>query len=157
MMKYQRKAVTPEKALIRLEELCARAEHCTYELSQKLRGWGIGQEDSEVIIHSLQRRRFVDDKRFAASFVRDRYRYGRYGRVKIRLLLRAKHIDADTIEEALDEIDDDEYLEILKGLIKSKMRGLDMSVYEDRTKVYRHALSRGYEAALVSRVIKGLL
>ena len=152
MMKRQPKALTPEKALIRLEELCARAEHCTYELAQKLRTWGIGQEDSEVIIHSLQRRRFVDDSRFAASFVRDRY-----GRVKIRLLLRAKRIDSDTIDEALAEIDDDEYLEILKGVVRSKMRGLDMSVYEDRAKVYRHALSRGYEAALVSQVIKGLL
>ena len=71
--------------------------------------------------------------------------------------MRAKHIDSDTIDEALTEIDDDEYLEILKGVVRSKMRGLDMSVYENRTKVYRHALSRGYEAALVSRVIKGLL
>lgn len=157
MMKRQPKAITPEKALIRLEELCARAEHCTYELAQKLRAWGIVQEDSEVIIHSLQRRRFVDDSRFAASFVRDRYRYGRYGRVKIRLLLRAKRIDSDTIDEALTEIDDDEYLEILKGVVRSKIHGLDMSVYENRTKVYRHALSRGYEAALVSQVIKGLL
>ena len=53
----QRKPLAPEKALIRLEELCARSEHCTYELEQKLRTWGIVKDDAEAIIYSLQRRR----------------------------------------------------------------------------------------------------
>lgn len=120
----QRKPLAPEKALIRLEELCARSEHCTYELEQKLRNWGIVKDDAEAIIYSLQRRRFVDDARFAASFVRDRYRYGRYGRIRIRMLLRTKRIDSDVIEEALEEIDDDEYAAILAKLIEADRKSV---------------------------------
>lgn len=154
-MRYQRKELAPEKALIRLEELCARAEHCSYELEQKLRAWGVGEDDAEAIIHSLERRRFVDNERFAASFVRDRYRYGRCGRVRIRMLLRAKHIDSDTIEQALEEIDEEEYVTILKAVIKAKTRSVvEPETYEGRSKIYRYALSRGYEPALISKVMK---
>ena len=154
-MRYQRKVIAPEKALIRLEELCARAEHCRYELEQKLRAWGVGEEDADVILHSLERRRFVDDERFAASFVRDRYRYGRCGRVRIRMLLRAKRIDADTIQKALEEIDEEEYITILKAVIKAKTRSVaEPDTYEGRSKIYRYALSRGYEPALISKYIK---
>lgn len=154
-MRYQRKELAPEKALIRLEALCARAEHCSYELEQKLRAWGVGEEDAEAIIYSLERRRFVDNERFAASFVRDRYRYGRCGRVRIRLLLRAKRIDSDTIERALEEIDEEEYLAILKAVIKAKTRSVaEPETYEGRSKIYRYALSRGYEPALISKVMK---
>ncbi len=150
----QRKPLAPEKALIRLEELCARSEHCTYELEQKLRTWGIVKDDAEAIIYSLQRRRFVDDARFAASFVRDRYRYGRYGRIRIRMLLRTKRIDSDVIEEALEEIDDDEYATILAKLIEAKRRSVkEPESYEGRSKIYRYALSRGYEPALVSKAM----
>lgn len=150
----QRKTLAPEKALIRLEELCARSEHCTYELEQKLRNWGIASDDAEAIIHSLKRRRFVDDARFAASFVRDRYRYGRYGRIRIRMLLRTKRIDEDVIEEALEEIDDDEYVAILAKLIETKRRSVkEPESYEGRSKIYRYALSRGYESALVSKAM----
>lgn len=156
-MKLRRTAVTPEKALIRLEELCARAEHCTYELRQKLRNWSIMPDDAEEIIASLQKRRFVDDARFAVSFVRDRYRYAKWGRVKIRIQLRAKHIDPDVIEDALVEINEHEYLDILRALIKAKARTLpDITSYESRTKLFRFALNRGFESNLISHCLSNM-
>lgn len=156
-MRALRKNITPDKALIRLEELCARAEHCSYEILRKLRDWGISTEDSSTILRSLQTRRFVDDSRFATSFVRDRYRYARWGRIKIRLQLRAKHIDPDVIEEALAEIDEDEYLAILSTLVKAKARTLaDPTAYESRTRIFRFALNRGFELSLISLCVSKL-
>lgn len=156
-MRIRQKTITPDKALIRLEELCARAEHCSSEILQKLRNWGISSADADAILESLKSRRFVDDTRFAVSFVRDRYRYARWGRVKIRLQLRAKHIDPDVIEDALAEIDEPEYLAILETLVKAKARTIeDPKSYESRTKLFRFALNRGFETSLISRCINKL-
>lgn len=156
-MRIRQKTITPDKALIRLEELCGRAEHCSSEILQKLRNWGISSAEADAILESLKSRRFVDDTRFAVSFVRDRYRYARWGRVKIRLQLRAKHIDPDVIEDALAEIDEPEYIAILEALVKAKARTIeDPKSYESRTKLFRFALNRGFESSFISRCINKL-
>ena len=70
------KKVSPEQALVRLEELCVRAERCEAELRRKLMQWAIVPADADSIIASLRARRFLDETRFAAAFVRDKYRFG---------------------------------------------------------------------------------
>lgn len=150
----QRRTVTPENAIVRLETLCARAEHCTYEMMTKLRNWGISGDDAEKIINHLTDNRFVDDLRFAQSFVRDRYRFSGHGRRKIAMALAAKRIPRDIIDSALDEIDPEIYFDNLRHIVSRKAAGLDLSVYDDRNKLYRHAISRGYESDLTVRAIK---
>ena len=54
--------------------------------------------------------------------MRDKYRFARWGRRKIELALRQKRVDADIIAEALEEIDEDEYTEVLRQLIVLKSR-----------------------------------
>lgn len=149
-----RKQLTPENAQVRLEALCARAEHCTYEMMTKLRGWGITGATAEKIVDHLVDNRFVDDLRFAKSFVRDRYRFSGYGRRKIALSLMAKRVPRDIIDEAMEEIDDEVYFDNLRHFIGRKASSLDLSRYEDRNKLYRYALSRGYESDLAARAIR---
>lgn len=149
-----RASISPERALERLEQLCVRSEHCTAELMAKLRTWKITPEDTEAIIYSLQRRRFVDDGRFARAFVRDKYRFNRWGRIKIRMELRAKHIPADIIDAAMDEIDEEIYIAGLKALINSKMRvARGDDAFKIRQKIFRAAVSRGFESALVAKML----
>lgn len=150
----QRKPITAQNALVRLESLCARAEHCSYELLTKLRNWGISGSDAEKIINHLIDNRFLDDQRFANSFVRDRYRFSGYGRRKIALALAAKRVPRDIITNALDEIDEDIYFDNLRHLIGRKASALDLSLFDDRNKLYRYGLTRGYESALVAKAIK---
>lgn len=150
----QRKTVTPENAIVRLESQCARAEHCTGEIMAKLRTWGITGAEADRIVNHLTTNRFVDDLRFAKSFVRDRYRFAGYGRRKIALLLMTKHLERDIIDEAMDEIDEEVYGDILRHIIARKAKGLDLELFEDRNKLYRYIVGRGFETSLASRAIK---
>lgn len=153
-MMQRRKPISKENATVRLESLCARAEHCTYELMTKLRGWGITGDVAEDIINKLIDNRFVDNLRFARSFVRDRYRFSGYGRRKIAMALATKRIPRDTVEEAMEEIDPEIYFENLRHLVDRKAAALDLSSYDDRNKLYRYAIGRGYESDLTVRAIK---
>lgn len=149
------KVIPPEKALIRCEELCARAERCEHELREKMRTWRIDSRDIDAIINSLTTRRFLDDSRFARAFVRDKYRFARWGRRKIVMALKQKHIDSGVIEEALEEINQEEYTSILRSLLKAKAAHMDRPLsYDDRVKLFRFAVARGFETQLISSMLK---
>lgn len=149
------KVIAPEKALIRCEELCARAERCEHELREKMRAWHIDPRDIEAIINSLTTRRFLDDSRFARAFVRDKYRFARWGRRRIAMALRQKRIDSDVIDEALEEINQDEYTAVLRSLLKAKAAHMERPLsYEDRMKLLRFAVARGFETQLVSSLLR---
>lgn len=150
-----KKRISEELALQRLETLCVAGEHCRHELMEKLRKWGFLSGECDDILQSLESRRFFDDSRFASSFVRDKLLYNYWGRMKISVALRGKRIEADIIEEALDEIDPDEYEEVARNFLTAKARSIkEGNCYDGRTRLYRYGVSRGFESALVARIVK---
>lgn len=155
MPPLKRKTVSAENAKVRLENLCARSEHCEWELKEKLRRWGVGPADTEKILESLRKGRFYDDARYASAFARDKLLYNRWGRRKIAMALAAKRIDRETAGDALDNIDEKEYREVLLELMRAKARGIkEGNTYDGRTKLYRAVASRGFETALISDYIR---
>ena len=150
-----KKPVSAATALSRLEAQCSRSELCTGEAKKKLTTWGIGQNDSDKIIKSLLERRFIDDRRFSRAYVRDKLMFSHWGKRKIQLSLIQKRLDRDIIAEALDEIDETDYLTILKKIVLAKAKTInDADTYDGRTRLFRFAVSRGFEPALVSHVIR---
>lgn len=154
-----KRTITPAQAQVRLEDLCAKAERCTWELRQKLRLWQIAPSEAEAIIDRMTRTRFVDDSRFAHSVVHDKVSFERRGRLYLRRYLAARHIPSATIADALAEIDEDVYQKNLVHVLQARLRSKPelAETFEGRTKVYRYGVARGYEPALVSEVLKALL
>lgn len=154
-----KRTVTAAQAQARLEELCAKAERCTWELRRKLILWQIAPADAETIMERLSRQRFVDDARFARSVVHDKVAFERRGRLYLRQYLAARRIPSAIIADALAEIDEDAYRENLRYVLQARLRSKpDLAgTFEGRTKVYRYGVSRGYEPGLVSEVLKALL
>lgn len=154
-MRSAPKEISPREALQRLETLCVKAERCRRELELKLRQWKIGVSDAEQILDSLESRRFVDDRRFASAFVRDRFAFSRWGRVKIAAELRRRGIPQDVIAENLAEIDPDEYEATARRLLAPRLReGIDPRDPAIRARLYRFLLSRGFEAGVIAKVLR---
>jgi regulatory protein len=153
---YKAKApISPERAIIKVEELCAKAERCSEEIRQKLHRMGLEHADTERIINSLIERRFIDDSRFTRAFVRDKVAFARWGKRKIMQALYVKRIDRDIIKEALDGIDEEMYMSNLQHIIAQKAKTMtDADSYEGKTKIFRFAASRGFEPDLVAKVIR---
>lgn len=151
----ERSPITAEQALARAEELCARAEHASGEIREKLWRWGIGPDQADGIIDSLQERRFLDDARFARAFVRDKIEFAGWGRRKIALALYKKRVPRDIITEALESIDMEAYTARLAGLIRraAEAMGDDARTYEGRTRLYRRAAARGFEPDIIAPLL----
>ncbi len=152
----EKRRIKPEKAIMRLESLCARSEQSTWELRQKLIKWGIDEVSSNKIMEELIDRKFVDDRRFAHAFCRDKFRFSRWGKVKITNGLILKRISKEYINDALSEIEEQEYEQALLSLLKSKANTIeDVHSYEGKTRLFRFGVSRGFEPAMVIKLING--
>ena len=151
----RKKPLSIEDALARMEIKCAAAEHCSSEIRTSLLRQGLASGDIAKIIGSLQSRGFIDDGRFARAFVRDKYRFSAWGRHKISAALRAKQIDGSLIEDALVEIDQREYVRTAFRAVASRLRVMppDDDLRKVREKLLRFGASRGYEMALLIKII----
>ena len=140
-----KKEMTEQEAYLQLAALCAQAEHCQQEMRDKMRRWGLDETVQNRIIDRLIKERYVDDERYARAFVKDKIRYNKWGRRKVQQALWMKRIDADVQQRVLDEIDEKEYLDVLRPLLKQKRKSIKAeSDYELNQKLLRFALSRGF-------------
>lgn len=140
---------------------CARQECCRRDIEKKLRETPLSDEECEKVLDQLENDGFIDHKRYARAFVHDKLEYDRWGRLKIAQALRLKGIDRRDIDEAFDEIiDEDHYREILQRVIESKRRTLRFDVSDSRAvyaatqKLVRFAASRGFESYLIFDLIE---
>ena len=140
-----KKDMTEQEAYLQLAALCAQAEHCQQEMRDKMRRWGLDETVQNRIVTRLVKERYVDDERYARAFVNDKIRYNKWGRRKVQQALWQKYIDADIQQRVLDEIDEIEYLDILRPLLKQKRKSIKAeSDYELNQKLVRFALGRGF-------------
>lgn len=140
-----KKEMTEQEAYLQLAALCAQAEHCQQEMRDKMRRWELDETVQNRIIDRLIKERYVDDERYARAFVKDKIRYNKWGRRKVQQALWMKRIDADIQQRVLDEIDEKEYLDVLRPLLKQKRKSIKAeSDYELNQKLLRFALGRGF-------------
>lgn len=148
------KQITEQEAYLRLTALCAQAEHCQYEMQVKMRRWELSEEAQARVMQRLVAERYVDDERFARAFVKDKIRYNKWGRRKVEQALWAKHIDEDIRQRVLDEVDDEEYISVLRPLLKQKRKSTKAnSDYELNGKLIRFAMGRGFTMDIIKQCI----
>ena len=135
----------------------SRCEHCESEVREKLVAWGGSNEEVDEIIAYLIEERYIDNQRYANSYTKDKFRFNHWGKYKISMMLRSKDIGNEIIEEALEQIDDEEYLEKLQQILQDKLRSLKYSSkYEKKGKLFKFAQSRGFESGAISKVIDSI-
>lgn len=146
--------MSEQEVLLRLTSLCSTAEHCSHEMVEKMRRWEIDEDTQARIMEYLVREKYIDDERYARFFAKDKIRYNKWGRRKVEQAMWQKHIDTDIQQRVLDEIDDDEYLVILRPLLKSKRRTVKAANnYEMNMKLIRFAIGRGFTMDIIRQCL----
>ena len=138
--------MTREQALNRLQAQCSLKEICISEAEDKLRKWKIDISDFPSIISALTGAGYIDERRYAKSFVNDKSRLSKWGILKIKQTLAAKKIPREIISEACANIDAAQSLTTLEELLKKKLKSIRSS---DSRKIFaslmRYGVSRGFE------------
>ena len=136
------------------ERYCSGAEHCCSEVRAMLERHKVEADEISLILKYLIKEGYVDEGRYADAFVHDKVRFAKWGRVKISQALWQKRIPADVADAAMARIDEDEYLSALKEVVASRYRQTKGATeYERKMKTMKSVCSRGYEPALVRKVL----
>jgi regulatory protein len=130
--------------------ICSRREYCIDDILSKLQLWGIKEDECKKIIGALIKENFINEKRFTDAFVRDKFTYNKWGKVKIKAHLKLKRIPAEIINSALNSIDNEVYIKTLKELLTSHQRSVKAkNQYDLKGKLLRYGLSKGFESELL--------
>lgn len=146
------KELSREAALNKAASYCSLCERCISEVRKKLQSWRVSDSDATYIIERLIDEKFIDEVRYCHAFTNDKLRFNHWGRIKIAGALREKMIPSETINEALDAIDPEEYINALQYIIESKRRELvGIDDFTANGKIIRYASSRGFEPHIIMK------
>ena len=156
-MEKKKHIYTEEEAYLKLSALCAVSEQCCHDMMQKMRRWELAEKLAERVVARLVKERVIDEERYARAFVRDKFRYNHWGRVRIEQELKRKKIAQRHIDEALEEIDEKDNLKALREMIQKKRPSVKgKNEYEIKGKLIRFALGRGFQMDDIIKVVGNL-
>ena len=150
-----------QKLLLKAGAYTAKAEHSPMEVENKLYAWG-GEDLSpkmvSKIILRLKSENYIDEKRYAGKYTRDKVRLLHKGPKMIRRELFEKGIrDKEIIREALDEISEEEWMDALHSYLSPKLRSYTSKARDERdlsSRLYRAAYARGFEDGQIRTFLK---
>ena len=152
-MKY----LTKEQALQKLKHYCTYQERSHYEVKQKLYELGVRTNDHDEIIASLIDEDYLNEERFAIQFAGGKFRMKQWGKKKILYALREKKVSDYSIKKALAEINEHDYLVVLKKLAEEKYNLLKDEQHMDRKKkTIDYLIQKGYEYENVNNALSSL-
>lgn len=151
------KQITEQEAFFKLSAMCAAAEHCPHEMREKMARWQLPDDVQERIMQRLVDEKYIDEERYCRFFVRDKIRYNKWGRRKVEQALVMKRIPRDIITAALNEVDPEEYIAILRPLLQSKRKTIKAAnEYELNAKLTRFAMGRGFDMDIIRECVERL-
>lgn len=154
----ERKTKTAQQALQSLMRLAARSEKSTGDAQRLMRTWGVPEAEQRGVLEKLIADRYIDNRRYAEAYAREKSRLAGWGERKIAMQLRMKGVERETISAVLAEVlQDDSMAERLQEKLEKKLRTVKAANdYELRGKLLRYALGLGYDYDMAAEVIEEL-
>lgn len=150
-----KRELTYEEALAKSAAMCSISEKCVSDIQKKMLSWGINEADGAKIIQRLIREKYIDENRFARFFVKDKHRFAKWGKGKIAHALKEKGIAQTDIDEAMEQIEAEEYSEQLDSLLAAKLKSIKYkNVFDAKAKLIRFGMSRGFEYPTIMNALK---
>ncbi len=147
-----------KKSLSYAAKYCSTSEKCKFDVIKKLKLKELCSDDINKILDYLETENYIDERRYAKFYTNDAFKFNKWGKIKIRAFLSAKNISDKFIFEALYEIDNKEYYEMLKNLLVKKNLALfDEDLFLKKAKLIKYAASKGFENELILKVMDDVL
>ena len=146
--------LSPEEAFAKLQKFCAYQERSIFDAKEKLRKLKVAPNQLNSIIYKLQEEGFLNEKRYASSFVAGKFKHNKWVKIKIRYELIKKKIPESIISRALSEINDIEYNKTIEVVVLKKLKEFSQPInLQDKNKLFRYLTSKGFEFNIIEKVL----
>lgn len=150
----------PKKVLVKLMKYCAYQDRCISEVTQKMKQLNVPYEERDGFVDRLIDEKFLDEDRFLQSYVKGKFKGNKWGKTKIRYLLKQKGISDQLITQKIEEfIKEEDYYSTLTSLLTQKYNTLkeDLHPSEKKQKLIAFAYSRGFEVSYSHQIAEQLI
>lgn len=155
-MQKKSKSFTFDEIKEKLANFCVYQDRCHWDVEKKMREYDLIPEAKDEIFIYLIQNNFLNEERFVKSFVRGRFNQKKWGRNKIKMALKQRQIPEQLIRIGFKEIDEDEYLKVLKELFVKKQEELksETNSFKKNLKLRNYLLQKGFENELIFDLIR---
>ena len=152
------KSYTVDQALAKLQRYCSYQERCHMEVRQKLKQMRMIPDAVEHIISKLIEDDYLNETRFAKTYVSGKFKIKHWGRDRLVRELKQRGISKYNINYALAEIDEAEYTEVFNALAEKKLVSLQgLPKMKKKRKLADYLLYRGWESSRVYHKVSKLI
>jgi len=152
------KTYTVEEALLKLRNYCSYQERCHQEVRQKLIGMRMIPEAIDQIIVHLLDHNFLNEERFAKTYVSGKFRIKKWGKRRLTLELKKRDISKYNINQALNEINEGDYIKTFNALAEKRLPYIkETNSFKKKKKLADYLLYRGWESHLVYDKVNQLI
>ncbi|MEY4281341.1 MAG: hypothetical protein RLZ39_753 [Bacteroidota bacterium] len=134
-----------------IEQYCQYQERCHQQVRDKLYSLGANTEEVECLIATLIEKDLLNEQRFANAYTRGHFINKKWGRIKIKYALKQLKVSDFCISKSMKEIKDQDYENVLKGLIEKKNKDYKTITiaWQRKAKIQQYLLQKGYENELI--------
>lgn len=112
----------------------------------------------EEVLSDLITEDFVNEERFSKTFSSGKFRFNKWGRLKIKQALKHKGLSSYCQTVGLSEIDNAEYHNQIEQLLQKKLDSIrEDDLWIKKNKAVRYLISKGYENELVWNIMNDLI
>ena len=144
--------IVGKRAVKRAMHLLEKMDRTEEQLRKKLLESRYPEELVEEAIAYVKSYHYIDDERYARTFVRLNQERRSAGRMKMDLL--AKGIASDVIERAIEEENETPPEILIQRLLDKKNFDPDTAALKDTAKMYQFLLRRGFRANEIMHVLR---
>ncbi len=140
-----------KRVVKRAMHLLEKMDRTEEQLRRKLVQGEYPQELIEDAVAYVKSYRYIDDDRYARTFIRLNQERKSSGRMKMDLLSRG--IAQDIIEQALEEENETDQKELIRRLLEKKQYHPDRAAPQEKMKMYRFLAGRGFRCDEIMQVL----
>ena len=146
-----------EKVIIeKIQSYCLYQDRCIKEVKNKLYSFKVSSQLVENIVEYLIDNDYLNEERYTKMFIQGKLRIKKWGRIKLKYELRSKGIDIKIINEHINQINEEDYIEYFNEFSTNKIKFLKGSNDQKKRSFINYFTYRGWENNLIYEKLKDL-
>ena len=144
-----------EKIIIeKIQSYCLYQDRCIKEVKNKLYSFKVSSQLVENIVEYLIDNDYLNEERYTKIFIRGKLRIKKWGRIKLKYELRSKGIDIKIINEHINQINEEDYIEYFNEFSTNKIKFLKGTLDQKKRSFINYFTYRGWENNLIYEKLK---
>ena len=140
----------------KIQSYCLYQERCVKEVKNKLYSFKVSSQLVENIVEYLIDNDYLNEERYTKMFIQGKLRIKKWGRIKLKYELRSKGIDIKTINEHINQINEEDYLNYFNEFSTSKIKFLKGTKDQKKRSFINYFTYRGWENNLIYQKLRDI-